>query len=751
MTRARIKSRTLSRKKRYTPNIKKPRSKSRKKPRSKSKSRKKTRSKSKSRKKPRSRSKTSSRKRSRSKSKTIRKKLRRGESANPVTGKNWSSKYLRNTSLRQKVQDLPASQPQVKEDLHRLLDETDILLISGETGSGKTTQVPKLVWEYLNYADTVICTQPRTLTTAFVADRVAKEMDLEIGQEVGFRYRGSDKLKGGDITGLATLVYMTEGTFLNNTYRNPANMAYYGAVIIDEAHDRNIDTDFLMFYIKEVLKTVGLRTKFIIMSATLDKQIFMDYFKDFDIKEYHIPGRTFPVESKFLTQSIYGGLNKSFKIFEAMNNTVTLIIGDIMNKRPKQITVSEDILVFFPSISRIMSFKDELTDYLDKNNFKNFKVLDLSSHTPEDERQSRAQVMPGITKIVLSTPIAETGVTIDGISYVIDSGLAYDSDFDAETRTEILDLNFISQAEVKQRRGRSGRIKPGICYHLYTKEEYQQFRSFKLPQIMRANYDKWILSLFFQFRNQENSYSLVKQVMKLLITPPDNEGFNSTIKYFRKIKLISDELEHNRITELGECFYAMELTTSLSYAFFTGLSYGVNLEIMADLISILEIKSNLGGWFVSALPDEFKEKYMNEYGDLFGIYQIYIDWKSDKIPREFLEYLNLTNFRSIKDKSQMLSGNSTVSMGVICEDAVKPKFKPSEKDMFLNIARVFRQTLPENLVLVKSLELDRFKMKYLNNFISLKDEEEVLALSTLTQKVFGKESRAIYDNFLRIL
>lgn len=708
-----------------------------------------------------SRSKSRSRRsksRSRSNSLTIRKPRIPMGIANPVTGEDWSLKYRRNTELRRKVSELPASSPIVKKELFNLLDQTNIILLSGETGSGKTTQVPKLLWEYLNYADTVICTQPRTLTTSYVAERVSQEMDLELGRQIGFRFRGSEEYKGGDIMGYGILVYMTEGTFLNDTIKEPAHMAYYGGIIIDEAHDRNIDTDFLMFYIREVLRsTAGITTKFIIMSATLDKDIFMDYFKEFNIQHYHIPGRTFPVESKFLNESIYAGLTKPFKIFGKMEETVTIIVHNLMKKRPKKITEAEDILVFMPSIAKIFAYKNKLNEYLLQEGFTNFQVMDLSSATPQDERYSRAQIIPGTTKIVLSTPIAETGVTINGVTYVIDSGLAYDSDFNHVTRNQILDLNFISQAEVKQRRGRAGRVKPGLCYHLYTKEEYQSFRQFKLPQIMRANYDKWTLGLFNQFKNQDNSFKLVTEVFDLLITPPEAKGLASTFKHFRQLKLIGRDPdgEANRLTELGECFNAMDLNLTLAYAFFAGLNYGVELEIMADLIAMIEVKPNLGGWLSvprgEEMEKEFRDRYENKYGDLMALYHIYLDWKTEKIPETYLRYLNLSSFERVADMSQMLTNNPTVSVGAICENLIKPKYRVSQRDIYMNVTRALSQAMPENIIRTKILDLEKFGNRYQNNFVDLGKYKEVLALSIMEQKVFGGSSKIMYDNFLNLI
>ena len=507
-------------------------------------------SRSRSRSQSRERMRSLSRGRSRQESRTIRKRVDRDE-LNPITLEPFSENYFK---LQERVREYPASQPDVKQSLFNLLDQTNIILLTGDTGSGKTTQVPKHLWEYLDYVDTVVCTQPRTLTASRVSERVAQELDVEFGKEVGFRFRGSEKEKGGDITGLGILVYMTEGTFLNNTFKNPSSLAYYGGIVIDEAHDRNIDTDFLMFYLRETLKIVGLRTKIIVMSATLDKDIFLDYFKDYGVRHMHIPGKTFEVDSRFLTKSIYQPVmssGNSRKVYEALGGMAKKICLDIMSKPEKK--SKGDILVFLPVIRLINELKKEIKDALDKAGIKNFEVMTLSSATPEEERGPITQPLPGRNKIVLSTNIAETGVTISGIYYVVESGIVFEPSYNMIDRVATLDLNFISKSEAKQRRGRAGRNRPGVCFHLYTPDEYQGMIDFRKPEIYRANFDKTYLKLFYQFKNVDNGQQYVKEVLSMLLSPPDEEAVNSTRRMFRKLGLISSDLEKDRMTLLGEC------------------------------------------------------------------------------------------------------------------------------------------------------------------------------------------------------
>ena len=697
----------------------------------------------------RSRSTTRSRSRSRSTSRT-RRTYRKRPSLNPITLEPWS-RTKEAMKIRQQVEDLPASDPSVKSKLFKMLDRTNVILLSGETGSGKTTQVPKLLWEYLDWANTVICTQPLTLTAAGVASRVAKELDVELGRHVGFKFKDSHKAPGGNIFGFPILVYMTEGTFLSAIAKNPASISSYGAVIIDEAHNRTVNTDTILFYIREVLKLGSVRTKFIIMSATLEKEKFMNYFKDFAIEHIHIPGKTYPVKSQSLVTSIYEGKTTNRKILEAVKNMLKVIILNIFQERDKSKPQKpEDILVFLPSKAWISNLQRELTDFLEYKKFRNFIAMDLSADVPiGPEREIRLKPKPGITKIILSTNIAETGVTVDGLKYVIDSGLAFKKGFDMVTRAETMDLGLISQAEAKQRQGRAGRMQPGICYRLFTNDEFKQMTPFREPEILRTEIDGPLLNFFYQFKNQDDSYKIVKEVMDLMMTPPPKEGFDATVKYFRQLGLLEDKHEKNRISYLGECFQAVQLPFELTNFFITAMAYDIEPEVVADFVTILEIKSSYSQWFKvgrEGLPKEFYLKYTNEYGDIIGLYQIYMDYKSGALPEQYKQYLNLTFFDMIKERSDRLSLSGATSG--YCPGIIKPKYSVKQ-NTFKNLVSAFRQSYEKtSMINVKDLDLDRFKTNLLD-LKKLPKSSEIIFLSSIVNLIFGREPKRVYNNFIK--
>jgi len=681
-------------------------------------------------------------------------RLERKNNWNPITFERYSDRYYK---LQEKVKLLPVSQEKVKQDIFNILNDTNIMLITADTGAGKTSQIPKMIWEYLNYNETVLCTQPRTLTTAEMAKRVSAEMDLELGRHIGFRYKGSEKEKGGDIAGSNILVYMTENTFLNNTLKDLTSLSAYGAVIIDEAHDRTISTDVLMFYIRETLNQSALSTKFIIMSATLDKEVFLNYFKGNNIKQYHISGRTFPITTNFLKQSIYQNANNDLIISFQVERMTKIIINDIFVKRDNKINENShnDILVFLPSKAKIMNLKESLTNFLEEKKIKNFIIYDLSADVPKGaERDLRMNPIPGYTKIILSTNIAETGVTVEGITYVIDSGLAFNVEFDMETREDVMDQGFISQAEANQRMGRSGRMQPGFCYRLYTREEYDKFITHKKPAIYRERFDSIFLQFLFQYRGIENSFNFIlKEVLNKMIAPPTKKGIDKTIEFFREMNIVEGHSGEDtkktfstRITKFGQCFMGMEMKFESIYLLFTAIAYEVEPEIIADIVAMLEIKSDMSGWRKNGdIPEKYLKKYSNEYGDIIGLYHIYLDYKDGKLPKAFLkENLNLINFDKVQENSERIQQD--IAKLELCGSLVEPKYKLSN-DMYLNFVLAVKQVYgKKHEIMTKELDMNRYR----NNFLEIKKLERVIYLSNIIKKIFGKNPTPLFDNFISV-
>ncbi len=661
-------------------------------------------------------------------------------SSNPINLEPYSKKYW---EVQKNVRRLPASSSKVKAELFRLLDENDVILLTADTGAGKSTQVPKMVWEYFDYMGMVVCTQPTKVNVINIAKRVSEELDVPLGEWVWYIFQESGKTdKLPALTGGRNkLMFITDGSMINYMLKDPSTMLHYSAFIIDEAHIRNLNIDLLLWFIKRALTIPTIRTKFIIMSATVDKKIFLDYFQDHQIVHYHIEGRPYPVTVNFSPTPIYSKTaNPQDEMFEAVKGRIDEIFRQ--DKKPLG-----DILVFMYAIKQIKTFQYQLDDFLQERGYNSYRIMGVYSEifkSPEAEAIVTRPLADGITKIVLATNVAETGITIDGIYYVIDAGLSQQDHYDMITRESCLDTNFISQAEATQRTGRAGRKAPGVCYRLYTEEEYNSFRVSRLTDMEKSNLDRFILSLINYNRHRPgNPIPLTLDMFREFITPPDLEQITKTIDYYRELGLlqIMEEDKAEQLSDLGECVAALQFDVLLSIAFFTSYSYDIEPMIICDLISILSTRYN--DWFTAPLPEEFRKHYVNPYGDLIGLYHLYLDFVEEKIPDQYLEYLNLNLFKKLDEIGDKLCDNPTVETYVCTQ--VKPKYKVRE-DMFKNIVAALKQVYEQQTIATDDLDMKMIKRGG-SSFYNFKTKK-VIYLSKINLTTFGENKRSIYGNFL---
>lgn len=359
-----------------------------------------------------------------------------------------------------------------KEEFLAAIGAHQAMVLVGETGSGKTTQIPQYLREagYCKGADgerqMVACTQPRRVAAMSVAKRVAEEVGVRLGNEVGYSVRFDDK--SGPNT---EIKYLTDGLALRELLADPL-LSQYSVIIIDEAHERSVASDLLLPIVKNVM-AVRPELKLIISSATVDAAHFADYFGAIPI--FSVPGRAFPTE-----------------IFYTPNpeaNYLTAAITTVF-----QIHLSQprgDILVFLCGQDEIDQMALSLEETAKKlgNRAQELIICPLYSALPSD-LQAKAFEPPGPNsrKVVLATNIAETSITINGIVYVLDNGLVKEDVFDAATQVESLVVTPCSRASANQRAGRAGRTQPGKCFRLYTKTAYyNELPSSNLPSIQRVN------------------------------------------------------------------------------------------------------------------------------------------------------------------------------------------------------------------------------------------------------------------------
>lgn len=369
--------------------------------------------------------------------------------------------------------DLPVTAK--KDDIAALIDKNQVTIVCGETGSGKTTQLPKICLELGRGISGLIGhTQPRRIAARTVADRIAEELGQPIGQAVGYKVRFHDKTHEHSLVKL-----MTDGILLAESQNDPY-LHQYDTLIIDEAHERSLNIDFLLGYLKWLLpKRPDL--KLIITSATIDPERFAKHFNDAPI--VNVSGRTYPVDIRYRPiELIEEDDETSADLQQAILDAVDELHRDLRG----------DILIFLSGEHEIR----ETTESLRKHHHSNrYDILPLYSKLSVSEQERVFKPEGGKLRIVLATNVAETSLTVPGIRCVIDSGHARISRYSHRSKIQRLPIERISQASANQRAGRCGRVADGICIRLYSHEDYLARPEFTEPEILRTNLSSVILQM----------------------------------------------------------------------------------------------------------------------------------------------------------------------------------------------------------------------------------------------------------------
>lgn len=367
--------------------------------------------------------------------------------------------------------DLPVTDK--KDDIAELIKKNQVVIICGETGSGKTTQLPKICLSIGRGVSGFIGhTQPRRIAARTVADRIAEELGQKIGASVGYKVRFHDKTHEQSLVKL-----MTDGVLLAESQNDPY-LNQYDTIIIDEAHERSLNIDFLMGYLKWLLpKRPDL--KIIITSATIDPQRFANHFNNAPI--INVSGRTYPVEIR------YRPIEQSEEDDETSDDLQNAIL-DAVDELSRDLR--GDILIFLAGEHEIR----ETTESLRKHHPANCEILPLYSKLSVSE-QERVFKPSGKLRIVLATNVAETSLTVPGIRGVIDTGHARISRYSHRSKIQRLPIEKISQASANQRSGRCGRVAEGICIRLYSQEDFALRPAFTDPEILRTNLSSVILQM----------------------------------------------------------------------------------------------------------------------------------------------------------------------------------------------------------------------------------------------------------------
>ncbi|KAL8054636.1 hypothetical protein ABFX02_04G005300 [Erythranthe guttata] len=546
------------------------------------------------------------------------------ENFNPWNGKQYSQRYF---EILEKRKSLPVWHQ--KDEFFQALKANQTLILVGETGSGKTTQIPQFVLEAIK-SETVDkgkkfmvgCTQPRRVAAMSVSRRVAEEMDVAIGEEVGYSIRFEDCSSARTV-----LKYLTDGMLLREAMTDPL-LERYKVIILDEAHERTLATDVLFGLLKEVLRNRP-DMKVVVMSATLEAEKFQGYFSGAPLMK--VPGRLHPVEI-FYTE------NPERDYLEAAIKTVY------------QIHTSEppgDILVFLTGEEEIEDACRKIGKEIAKDGDQAgpVKIVPLYSTLPPAMQQKIFEAAPPPAKeggpagrkIVISTNIAETSLTIDGIVYVIDPGFAKQKVYNPRIRVESLLVSPISKASAHQRSGRAGRTQPGKCFRLYTEKSFHNdLVPQTYPEILRSNLANTVLTL--------KKLGIDDLVHFDFMDPPAPETLMRALEVLNYLGALDDE---GNLTKLGEIMSEFPLDPQMGKMLVVSPEFNCSNEILSISAMLSVPNCFIRPRDAQKAADEAKARFGHVDGDHLTLLNVYHAYKQNKEDPQWC-YDNFVNHRAMK-------------------------------------------------------------------------------------------------------
>ncbi|RHY16732.1 hypothetical protein DYB25_004790 [Aphanomyces astaci] len=533
--------------------------------------------------------------------------------------------HVSSKSMVEQRQSLPVFK--LKRQLMEAILHNQVLVVIGETGSGKTTQMTQYMAEMGLTAHGIIgCTQPRRVAASSVAKRVAEEFGCALGQEVGYSVRFED------VTSPDTVIkYMTEGMLMRE-YLADNRLSRYSAIILDEAHERGINTDILFGLLKALLPTRP-ELKIVVTSATLDAEKFSKYFLECPI--FTIPGRTFPVEILYTKEPEADYLDAA--LITVMQIHLSEPEGDILVFLTGQEEIDTACEVLYQRIKALGALAPELI------------ILPVYGALPSEMQTRIFEPAPkGSRKCVVATNIAEASLTIDGVYYVVDPGFCKEKAFNAKVGMDSLIVVPCSQASARQRAGRAGRTGPGKCYRLYTENAYKnEMLPTAVPEIQRSNLGMVVLQLKAMGINDLMGFDF--------LDPPPVPAMVSAMENLYALGALDDE---GLLTRLGKKMAEFPMEPQMGKVLLTSVVLGCADEILT-ILSMLSVENI---YFrpkdKQAAADSKKAKFHQPEGDQLTLLAVYDAWKHAKFsnPWCYENYIQARAIRRAQDvRKQLLS------------------------------------------------------------------------------------------------
>ncbi|CAI9106588.1 OLC1v1005778C1 [Oldenlandia corymbosa var. corymbosa] len=538
------------------------------------------------------------------------------------------SEFAKSKTLTEQRQYLPIFS--IRDELLQVVRENQVVVVVGETGSGKTTQLTQYLHEDGYTVNGIVgCTQPRRVAAMSVAKRVSEEMETELGDKVGYAIRFED------VTGPNTVIkYMTDGVLLRETLKD-SDLDKYRVVVMDEAHERSLNTDVLFGILKKVVAR-RLDFKLIVTSATLNADKFSNFFGSVPI--FHIPGRTFPVQILYSKSPCEDYVEAAVK--QAMTIHITSAPGDILIFMTGQDEIEATCYALAERMEQLISSSKQAVPKL--------LILPIYSQLPADlQAKIFEKAEEGARKCIVATNIAETSLTVDGIYYVIDTGYGKMKVYNPRMGMDALQVFPVSRAAADQRAGRAGRTGPGTCYRLYTENAYlNEMLPSPVPEIQRTNLGNVVLLL--KSLKIENLLDF-----DFMDPPPQDNILNSMYQLW-----VLGALDNvGNLTDLGWKMVEFPLDPPLAKMLLVGEQLGCINEVLT-IVSMLSVPS------VFFRPkdraeesDAAREKFFVPESDHLTLLNVYQQWKANQYRGDWCNdhFLQVKGLRKAREvRSQLL-------------------------------------------------------------------------------------------------
>ncbi|OCX19120.1 ATP-dependent RNA helicase HrpA [Stutzerimonas xanthomarina] len=552
-----------------------------------------------------------------------------------------------------------------RDEIKAALEKHQVLVIAGETGSGKTTQLPKICLEIGRGVHGLIGhTQPRRLAARSVATRVAEEIGAPLGELVGYQVRFEDQS-----TERTLIKLMTDGILLAET-QHDRFLEKYDTLIVDEAHERSLNIDFLLGFLKTLLPRRP-DLKVIITSATIDLERFSKHFNDAPIIE--VSGRTYPVETWYRPLAaetdedgnrVEDDLTVDQGILAALDEIETH--EKAVGKRPG------DVLVFLPGEREIR----EAAEMLRKANLRFTEVLPLYARLTPGEQQKIFKPAAG-RKIVLATNVAETSLTVPGIRYVIDSGTARISRYSYRAKVQRLPIEAVSQASANQRKGRCGRVEPGICIRLYSEEDFLSRPEFTDPEILRTNLAAVILQMLHLRLGDIQDFPFIE--------PPDGKAISDGFNLLQELSAVNRE---NQLTPLGRQLARLPIDPRLGRMMLEAAQQGSLAEVLivASALSVQDVRERPADRQQQA--DQAHAQWKDPDSDFAALINLWRGFEEKRqelgsnplrswCRKNFLNYLRLREWRDAHRQLTLIARELKLGAGKAVDGSGHPPYAKS--------------------------------------------------------------------------